>query len=151
MGFSLASVTLPWTLPSFIRLAQSGWAQEVLRRHFLTCFDDHHLEGIAFIFPGRMPYSMNPEEKPKPNHHRSSHLHRWSALLLSLPISTILASCLRINHDLTQEKMSVVMLLSIRESSISTHNDVTLFPGVLQDKLNKNTAVQRQYIQVNQS
>lgn len=43
------------------------------------------------------------------------------------------------------------MLLHIRESPTSTRNDVTLVPGVLQNKLNKNTAVQRQYIQVNQS
>lgn len=85
MGFSLASVTLPWTPPSFVRLAQSSWAQEVLRRLFLTCFDDHHLEGITFIFPRSVSYSMDPEEKPKPNCHRPSHLHRWSALLLSLP------------------------------------------------------------------
>lgn len=94
---------------------------------------------------------MSPEEKSKPNHHRPPHLHRGSAPLLSLPTSTMLASCPKTDLDLIQEKMSAVMLLPLRENSTPNHRDVVLFPGVHQDKLNKNTAVQPQYIQVNQS
>lgn len=113
--------------------------------------DDHHLDGIFFLSLGRMPYQHVSWRKSKPNHHRPPHLHRGSALLLSLPTSTILASCPRTELDLIQEKMSDVMLLPLRENSAPNHRVVVLFPGVHQDKLNKNTAVQPQYIQVNQS
>lgn len=113
MGFSLASVTLPELLhPSLGLLRVVG-----LRRSWGGSFwlaDDHHLEGITFIFPRSMSYSMDPEEKPKPNCTEPSHLHRWSALLLSLPTLYHLSFLSQHQPWPQPEKMSVVMLNNVR-------------------------------------
>lgn len=160
MGSSLALVTCTCTpSPSTQTHFLMGWQQEMikqtvvmfraaghmeaLRRLFSIC----SLERIIFFFSsGIIPYSMSPEEKPKANHHKPPHLQRGrTAPLQSLP--TVLICCPRIDLDLIQEKLSVVMLILLRESPTPTHG-VWSYPlaFIRIIKLHKNTEVQPQNI-----
>lgn len=91
---------------------------------------------------------MSPEEKPKANHHKPPHLQRGrTAPLQSPPTSTVSICCPRIDLDLIQEKMSVVMLFSSGKAPpplIGVWSYPLAFIRII--KLHKNTEVQPQNI-----